>query len=219
MDSQAAPVETPPEGVKAPPPFARFVRGLRKRGVAGSLRVLSVMLLLLALLWLSSPTPATVLLGLPFLVLGEAFRAWAAGHLLKSRELAVSGPYRHVQNPLYFGRLCILTGVSIMAWVPWSWGGVPIPLNGVVWCLVVAGFFGYYLPRKRRVEGERLARLHGNAWACWARAVPEIFPRLTPHGVNVRRWARERFDDNDEGLMVLFVGALAASFAAKALLA
>jgi len=217
MDPRPAAVNAPADDPGRPSLLARCARSFRKRGLAGSLRVLAAFAVVLALLWISSPTPLTVALGLPCMLLGEAWRAWAAGHLLKSRELAVSGPYRHVQNPLYFGRLCLLTGVSLMAWIPWSWRGTPLPLNGCAWLLIVGVFFLYYLPRKRRVEGERLRRLHGEAWVRWSSHVPEIFPRLTPWGANVRPWTRERFDDNDEGLMVLLVVALVAAFAWKAL--
>ena len=140
---------------------ARTVRSFRKRGLLGSLRVLTVMALVAALVTFSQPTWPWVLAGTPLVALGEIWRAWAAGHLVKSKELAISGPYRHVQNPLYFGRLCILTGVALMAWMPVTLGGRVVPLNAVVLVLSLLVFFGYYIPRKKRVEGERLQRLHG----------------------------------------------------------
>ncbi len=197
-------------------PLARTLRSLRKHGLAGSLRVAVAYGLIAALALLSTPTPLSVGLGALLVALGEAWRAWAAGHLLKSKELAVSGPYRYVQNPLYFGRLCILSGFGVMAWMPVTWGGLTVPLNALVLALALGVFFGYYIPRKRRVEGTRLTELHGQAYAAWAAAVPEIIPSWRPHGRNVRGWARERFADNAEGLMVLFVAAVTAWFAWRA---
>ncbi len=198
-------------------PLERLLRSARKHGVAGSLRVLAVFAAILALLFLSRPTPASVAAGAVLVALGETWRVWAAGHLLKSRELAVSGPYRYVQNPLYFGRLCLLTGFSIMAWLPMSVGGLSLPANLLALAAGLAVFFGYYMPRKRRVEGGRLERLHGEDYARYVAAVPEIIPALRPWGTNVRRWTAERFRDNDEGLMVLFVVAVTGVFLWRAL--
>ncbi len=51
---------------------------------------------------------ATILAGLVFVIIGEAVRCWAAGHLKRKKELATSGPYAYVRDPLYFGRLFLL---------------------------------------------------------------------------------------------------------------
>lgn len=80
--------------------------------------------------------------------------------------------------------------------------GIDVPPKGLAWLGIVGVFLGYYLSRKRRVEGERQQRLHGDAWVQWSRHVPEIFPRLTPWDANVRPWTYEHFSENDEGLMV-----------------
>ena len=196
--------------------LGRLARSARKHGVSGSLRVLAAAAVVILLVLFSEPTPWSVAAGLPFIALGLVFRVWASGHLLKSLELAVSGPYRHVQNPLYFGRLCLLTGIAIMAWKPVRVGGHELPANAIVLVVCLAVFFGYYLPRKRRVEGARLTKLHGEAYAAWAREVPEIIPRLRPYGTNVRAWSAERFHDNSEGLFLIFVLGVVAAFAVRA---
>lgn len=196
--------------------LGRLARTARKHGVAGSLRVLAAAAVVVLLVVLSEPTPWSVAAGLPLVALGLVFRVWASGHLLKSLELAVSGPYRHVQNPLYFGRLCLLSGFAIMAWKPVDVGGLQVPANALVLLLCLGVFFGYYLPRKRRVEGARLTKLHGEAYAAWARAVPEIIPQVRPYGTNVRAWSAERFHDNQEGLFVLFVLGVVVAFAIRA---
>lgn len=198
--------------------LGRIARTARKHGVAGSLRVLSAVAVVVLLVVLSEPTLWSVAAGLPLVALGLAFRVWASGHLLKSLELAVSGPYRHVQNPLYFGRLCLLSGFAIMAWTPVRIGGFAVPANAVVLLVCLGVFFGYYLPRKRRVEGARLTKLHGEAYAAWARAVPEIIPQVRPYGSNARAWSAERFNDNQEGLFVLFILGVVAAFVVRATL-
>ncbi|MHC4844815.1 MAG: methyltransferase family protein [Planctomycetota bacterium] len=195
---------------------ARMTRGLRKRGVAGSARLAATVVFVIVLVAIAEPTPVSVGVGAALVALGEAWRIWSAGHLLKSLELAVSGPYRHVQNPLYFGRLCIFSGFALMARLPVEWGGRLVPAHLVFLAAVLLVFFAYYLPRKVRVEGERLQRRHGEAWETWAAAVPVVFPRVRPFGRNVRGWSAERFARNGELWMALAVCAVTLAFAWKA---
>ena len=67
----------------------------------------------LIVLWLARPTRATLTIGTPIAVLGEALRVWAAGHLNKSREVTMSGPYRWLAHPLYVGSCVIGLGVAV----------------------------------------------------------------------------------------------------------
>jgi protein-S-isoprenylcysteine O-methyltransferase Ste14 len=197
-------------------PVAGLARGLRKRGLAGSGRLALTVAFVAVLVAIAEPTPTSFLTGVALVALGEAWRVWSAGHLLKSVELAVSGPYRHVQNPLYFGRLCIFSGFALIARLPVEWGQRVLPAHLLVLGGVLLVFFGYYLPRKVRVEGERLRRRHGEAWEAWARAVPVVIPRLRPYGDNVRAWSAERFVRNGEPGMVVAVCSVTLAFAWKA---
>lgn len=196
--------------------FSGVLRGLKKRGVAGSARVCAVLGFIVLLAVTAEPSKAGVIVGVSFVVLGEAWRVWAAGHLLKSRELALSGPYRHVQNPLYFGRLCILVGIALMARLPITVGEVEWRLDLVVLVVVLGLFCFSYMPRKTRVEGERLSRHHGEAYISWTRKVPVIIPQLVPFGRNVRAWTAERFFANGEHVMLGFMVAIVAVFAWRA---
>jgi protein-S-isoprenylcysteine O-methyltransferase Ste14 len=181
----------------------------RHRGL-GIARLAAVYLAVAVLAWLSRPTPGLVALGGLFVLAGEVTRAWAAGHLLKSRELVTSGPYRYTQNPLYLGRLLILTGFCVMARLPWFANLLVLALGWTV-------FFFYYLPRKIRVEGGRLKRLHGQAWEEYFSSVPLLFPRLTPHGENQRRWDPARFLRNREHWMIAGVTGVTLFFLYRAL--
>jgi protein-S-isoprenylcysteine O-methyltransferase Ste14 len=89
-----------------PKPYADFVARLRVPGG---------FLLAAAFLWLSAPTPASLVSGLPVSVLGLVLRAWAAGHLAKNQQLATGGPYAWVRNPLYLGTLVAAAGLSVAA--------------------------------------------------------------------------------------------------------
>lgn len=192
-------------------------RSLAKRGLAGSARTLGMVAVLAALVVLCEPTPMSCALGLPIVALGLWWRVWAAGHLVKNVQLIVSGPYRHVQNPLYFGRLCLLTGLCLTARWEVVVAGRALPLNlvalGLGWLL----FFVYYLPRKKRVEGGRLAGIHGEAYDAWAAAVPLIFPRLSPWGDDTRSWSAERFAEMRELPFVLVIAAVSVALLVRAL--
>jgi protein-S-isoprenylcysteine O-methyltransferase Ste14 len=62
---------------------------------------------------LAQPTARSLAAGMSLAALGEAFRVWAAGHLRKSREVTVSGPYRWVAHPLYVGSSVMGAGLAI----------------------------------------------------------------------------------------------------------
>lgn len=161
------------------------------------LRLAALWALIFALLYVAKPTPLGVSIGFVIAALGEIVRFWAAGHLLKTKELITSGPYRYTRNPLYFGRFLIFTGLCVMAQMPY----------GANWIVLVAGyaiFFGYYMPRKERVEPARLEAEHGDAYVRYRAAVPALFPTLHPyeHG-STSGWSSERMLRNREHWMVI----------------
>ncbi|MBV8551801.1 MAG: isoprenylcysteine carboxylmethyltransferase family protein [Acidobacteriaceae bacterium] len=93
-----------------PKPYADFVQRLR---------VASGFVLLVAFAWLSRPSPSSLAIGLPIAVIGLLLRGWAAGHLAKDRQLATSGPYAYIRNPLYAGTLTVAAGIVIAARSGW----------------------------------------------------------------------------------------------------
>lgn len=162
----------------------------------GLIRLVAVYALVAALLWWAEPTPLGVTIGALFVAAGEAVRFWAAGHLRKTVELITSGPYRYTRNPLYLGRLLIFTGLAIMARLPFQ-------LNWVVLVAGLAVFFGYYLPRKERIEPARLRATHGEAYDRYFRAVPALFPQPRPYAEGSDgAWSSERMRRNREHWMV-----------------
>jgi len=62
---------------------------------------------------LAQPTAASLTIGMAIAAGGEVIRIWAAGHLRKSREVTVSGPYRWVAHPLYVGSSVMGVGLAI----------------------------------------------------------------------------------------------------------
>jgi protein-S-isoprenylcysteine O-methyltransferase Ste14 len=118
-----------------------------------------------AFLVFARPTPAAIAAGMVLFALGAAVRTWAAGHIRKREVLAVTGPYAHTRNPLYFGSFLMACGALIMGRNPW---------------IAVASFL-VAVPLYRSVilnEEVLLARLFGEDFAAYMREVPRFFPRL-----------------------------------------
>lgn len=161
----------------------------------GRIRLAGVYLFIGFLIWISRPTPALVVAGASFALLGEALRLWAAGHLTKSVRLITSGPYAYTQNPLYLGRLLILTGLGIAARIDGY-------LNLVLLVAGYAVFFFYYIPRKLRVEGGRLAKLHGAAFEEYRKSVPILLPALARYPGGNDPWSFRLMVRNQEPLVL-----------------
>lgn len=165
----------------------------------GRIRLAGVFVFIVALVAVARPTPALLWVGAVFACAGELVRIWAAGHLHKSVRLATAGPYARTQNPLYLGRLLILTGLGIAARLPY----------GINWIALVIGyaiFFLYYIPRKLRVEGGRLERIHGPAYEAYRREVPILFPSPRRFsGAGPERWSFAQMVRNQEPLVALGV--------------
>lgn len=168
----------------------------------GRLRLLAVFALVGALVWLARPTPLSAALGAFLVVLGESVRFWAAGHLHKTVELITSGPYRYTRNPLYLGRLLIFTGIATMTSLPFHVNWIALGLGYLV-------FFGYYMPRKERIEPARLREWHGESYDRYFRAVPALFPALRPYADgSADGWKLERMLRNREQWMVIGLAAI-----------
>lgn len=164
-----------------------------------SARFLPAYLLLALALWWASPAPADLMLGVPLVVLGGGVRAWGAGHLVKTDELTLTGPYAYLRHPLYLGTLLVGLGFSLLVG-----GGVGL----AVALAFAAWFFLAYFPRKESAEGARLVERYGEAYARYRREVRALWPRLRPWRLEAtgslpsRRageaWRFSRFSENNE---------------------
>jgi len=143
--------------VSFPKPYADAV---------AKLRVLFGFVMVAAFLWFSAPDAGSLAVGLPVAALGLALRAWASGHLEKNRELAQSGPYARVRNPLYLGTLTAAAGLAIAA-RRWELAA-----------LFAAVFWLVYLPVVE-LEEQHLRELFPE-FTEYARRVPRLLPRLVP---------------------------------------
>jgi len=132
------------------------------------LRVPAGFVLAAAFVWLSSPSPPSLILGLILSVLGLALRAWAAGHLAKNESLAETGPYAFVRNPLYIGTLIAALGLVIAG------------RSVILLAVFLAVFLLVYLP-VIELEEQHLRKLFP-AYDAYARRVPALRPLLRPAG-------------------------------------
>ncbi len=123
--------------------------------------------LILVGLVIGRPTPAWILMGIPFLLVGIAIHLWSKGCLHQNGEVTTSGPYRYMRHPFYLGNLFIdvalvlMSGsLLLMAMLPFWWAAV-------------------YIPVMQREE-TTMEGLFGQQYRDYAQRVPRLFPSIRP---------------------------------------
>jgi len=128
--------------------------------------------------------------GLILSLTGLAVRFWAGGHVKKDKELAVTGPYAYVRNPLYVGNVLIALGFCT--------------LSGYVWSYVVLAvlYIWLYLPSIRKEE-RTLGKLFGQEFEQYRAGVRAMWPRLTPYRKSTSevRWSAAQWVRNGEHIV------------------
>jgi protein-S-isoprenylcysteine O-methyltransferase Ste14 len=149
-------------------------------------RVRSAVAVLILVLALARPTPTSVVLGVVVSLTGLSIRSWAAGHIRKEKELAVTGPYRYTRNPLYLGSFILGLGLALGSW---SFGG----LGGYLL------YFVAFYPVVIFEERDRMRRLFAEAYAAYERRVPIFWPfRPGASATDARTWDKDLFRKNRE---------------------
>jgi protein-S-isoprenylcysteine O-methyltransferase Ste14 len=134
------------------------------------LRVPFGFLLVATFAWFSHPSLTSLAMGIPVSLCGLALRAWAAGCLAKNAQLAQSGPYAWIRNPLYAGTLLVAAGLVLAS-------------RSIGLGILFAAVFGLiYLP-VIQLEEQHLRGLFPE-FEEYARRVPALIPRgrSTPLG-------------------------------------
>jgi protein-S-isoprenylcysteine O-methyltransferase Ste14 len=112
------------------------------------------------------PNPLALITGAMIALIGVLIRGWASGHISKNERLAISGPYAHTRNPLYFGSFLIAAGFAVAA----HWALL----------LVVIAFWAFiYAPTMER-ERANISGRFPEAYARYSENVPGFVPRFTP---------------------------------------
>ena len=140
---------------------SKFVKFLQR------IRVFSGFIIAIVFLVFSRPTPLTLAIGIAVAAVGVLIRAWACGHLRKSSELDISGPYAYTRNPLYLGTFIIALGFGVASGSWWLF-------------LLVAGYMGSIYYPVMNVEAAVLQQRLGSEYREYATNVPLLFPRLSP---------------------------------------
>jgi len=113
-------------------------------------------------LWLATPTPPSLAIGAAVSMLGESLRLWAAGHLEKSKEVTMSGPYRYTRHPLYLGSSLIGIGMAIVA-------------NNLIVAAIVIAYLVLTLTAAMRSEEAHLREKFGDAYDAYAeKRAPQV---------------------------------------------
>ncbi len=151
----------------------------------------------IVLILLASPSKASMMAGGIIVCIGETIRMWAAGHLLRKKELTTSGPYAYVRDPLYLGRFFLIVGFCTMGW---SYSLILLPA-------ALGIFFLNYLPRKYKKEMAWLEDLFGDSYVRYADYARSLIPRLKPYPAAVKRkWSFDLFwQENREQYFLLIV--------------
>jgi protein-S-isoprenylcysteine O-methyltransferase Ste14 len=118
-------------------------------------------------LWLAKPSWLLIGAGALVVAAGVAVRAAASGHIRKNAELATTGPYAYVRNPLYLGSILIAIGFIVAARSWWIGLGA------------LAMFLAIYLPVIKAEEDYLRSVFSG--YAEYAKHVSRFLPRLTPY--------------------------------------
>ena len=140
--------------------------------------------------YLAQPTWPSWLLGSSLAFLGVLFRAWAAGHVRKNDQLAVTGPYARTRHPLYLGSFVIGLGFSLAG------------RSLTILIMFLACFPLLYGPAMR-AEEEHLKRLFSRQYPDYQRGVPFFFPTRWPKSRKGGVFSLERYWHNREYRVVL----------------
>jgi len=147
--------------------------------IARRIRVPLSFVATIVFVWLAKPTPSSIVAGTLVVLPGLGLRALASGHVQKDKQLTTSGPYAYTRNPLYLGSLLMAGGFAVAA-RNWWIVGMMLVMFVLVYVPVIAG-------------EERYLRETFPEYDDYARHVPRLLPRLTPHSVQRSDYSSARY--------------------------
>ena len=111
----------------------------------------------------AKPDSGTVAIGLAMVVVGQAFRIYAAGFIFKNKQLASTGPYALVRHPLYLGNFLILIGFTLAG-------------ANLYVAVAVFVFFLVWYPAAIAYEDSKLEDIFEDEWREWSKNIRAIIP-------------------------------------------
>ena len=139
----------------------------------------------IAAFWFAKPQMKWLLCGAGIAILGLMLRGYAAGHLRKHKQLAISGPYAFTRNPLYLGSVLLAAGFSVASD---SW----------ISTMLLAAYLTIFYPVVIRREQAELKTLYGSAFVEYASQVPAFWPRFSPAMASTERFSWPLYRQNRE---------------------
>lgn len=138
-----------------------------------------------AAFWFARPQAKWLLCGAAIAVCGLLLRGYAAGHLRKHKQLAVSGPYAFTRNPLYLGSILLAAGfcVASRSWIS---------------TVLLAAYLAIFYPAVIHREQSELKALYGDAFVEYAARVPAFWPRFSPAVPSTERFSWPLYRQNRE---------------------
>lgn len=171
--------------------------------VARRIRVPLGFVLAVFYLWRARPSWLSVAGGALIAAIGLLVRALASGHVQKNRELATTGPYAYVRNPLYLGSLILAAGFVLAARDVWI-------------AVVIAGMFLLiYVPVI--ASEEAFLRRRFPEYEAYSRQVPRLLPRTLLFRQTRQGFSRELYMQHREYNALLGAAVLLAALVAKIL--
>ncbi len=154
-------------------------------------------------LWRARPTWLSLIVGVAVAALGLGIRAVASGHVDKNAELAMTGPYAYVRNPLYLGSIVMAVGFAIAA------------RDFAVAVLIVVLFALIYVPVIR--SEETFLRGRFPEYAAYADGVPRLLPRTLRIGGMTQGFSRALYLKHREYNAIFGAAAILAALVGKML--
>jgi protein-S-isoprenylcysteine O-methyltransferase Ste14 len=139
--------------------------------------------------WLATPSSQSLIIGAIVALIGESIRLWAAGHLEKSKEVTMSGPYRYTRHPLYLGSSLIGIGMAIVA-------------NNRMVAIIVIAYLALTLTAAMRSEEAHLREKFGDAYDAYAE-------KRAPRIERAFSWQRALYNREHHTIFGLAAGLLA----------
>lgn len=143
---------------------------------------------------LGQPQEMLLYVGTAIAIVGMAIRMWAAGYVMKNKELATTGPYAYVRHPLYVGNILLLLAFSLASSLWWSY-------------LLMAFLLWFYYPPTISYEDNKLKNIFGEEWEQWSKNINALIPTFGHHSGSVKsEWSfKKSLMQNAEPVIVVYL--------------
>ncbi|MDH5485379.1 MAG: isoprenylcysteine carboxylmethyltransferase family protein [Gammaproteobacteria bacterium] len=143
---------------------------------------------------LGQPQEMLLYVGTVIAVVGMVIRMWAAGYVMKNKELATTGPYAYVRHPLYVGNILLLLAYSLASSLWWAF-------------LLMAFLLWFYYPPTIAYEDNKLHNIFGEEWEKWSRNIHALIPSFKNRAGSVKSdWSfKKSLMQNGEPIIVAYL--------------